>query len=214
MKLKEPAVLLFLWFVLPVGVGDLRLLVAQVLLSQIKAIHRVQQAEKHLDLDLDNDGDEAVKALLSALWFDPGNASAYAGYELLELEPGLLDRQDTDRTAASDSDFTLSLEEIRRKIASNDFEISKSVVNGSALHRIQVHEVKEAIANGQLIEDYPDDRYGPSCLICGLTKAGRAIHVQCSYPSRWLINIINMYDPLPERWNDDFTSRRIDSDDA
>jgi len=42
----------------------------------------------------------------------------------------------------------------------------------------------------ELIEDYPDYKYGPSCLILGFTHAGQPIHVQCSYPNRLLIKSI------------------------
>jgi hypothetical protein len=65
----------------------------------------------------------------------------------------------------------------------------------------------------QFIEDYPDDKYGPSCLIGGWTQARHPIHIQCSYPSRPLIKMITVYEPLPQQWNDDFTQRRRNSDD-
>jgi hypothetical protein len=32
----------------------------------------------------------------------------------------------------------------------------------------------------EVIEDYPEDKYGPSCLILGFTVYGRPLHVQCS----------------------------------
>ena len=51
------------------------------------------------------------------------------------------------------------------------------------------------IAAGVIIEDYPDDKYGPSCLLLGHTEAGRPLHIQCSYPSRPLIKIITLYEP-------------------
>jgi hypothetical protein len=35
--------------------------------------------------------------------------------------------------------------------------------------RISVQEIREAIAVGEVIEDYPNDKYGPSCLILGFT---------------------------------------------
>jgi len=104
------------------------------------------------------------------------------------------------------------IEEICQKVLSEQFEFSKHAVDQSILRRIRVHEIKEVIANGQLIEDYPTDKYGSSCLIFGLTQAGRVIHVQCSYPIRPLIKIITVYEPHPERWNDNFTRRRISSD--
>lgn len=103
--------------------------------------------------------------------------------------------------------------EIRRKFAEEQFEFSKHAVDQSIVRQIRVQEIREAIANGQVIEDYPEDKYGPSCLICGLTQAQRPVHVQCSYPSRSLIKIITVYEPDPQRWNDDFTQRRFSNDD-
>ncbi len=104
------------------------------------------------------------------------------------------------------------LEEIRRQIASNQFEFSKHAVDQSIWRSIQVQELKEAIATGQLIEDYPDDKYGPSCLISGSTQANRPIHVQCSYPSRPLIKIITIYEPDLKRWSNGLTTRRSSND--
>lgn len=104
------------------------------------------------------------------------------------------------------------LEEICRKIASDQFEFSNHAVDNSILRRIRVQEIKEAVATGQLIEDYPNDEYGPSCLISGLTQTNRLIHVHCSYPSRPLIKIITLYEPDPKRWSNDFTTRRSSND--
>ncbi|XGB38865.1 MAG: DUF4258 domain-containing protein [Cyanobacteria bacterium LVE1205-1] len=74
--------------------------------------------------------------------------------------------------------------------------------------RIRVQEVRAAIANGQIIEDYPNDKYAPSCLISGLTQDQRPIHIQCSYPSRSIVKIITLYEPDRQRWNANFTQRR------
>jgi hypothetical protein len=63
-----------------------------------------------------------------------------------------------------------------------------------------VQELKEAIADGAIIERYPDDKYGPSCLIFGRTKVGRPIHVQCSDGSRPIVKIITIYEPDPALW--------------
>lgn len=109
--------------------------------------------------------------------------------------------------------MTTLIVEIRRKFAEEQFEFSKHAVDQSILRQIRVQEIREAIANGQVIEDYPEDKYGPSCLICGLTQAQRPIHVQCSYPSRSLIKIVTVYEPNSQRWNDDFTQRRLSDND-
>jgi hypothetical protein len=51
------------------------------------------------------------------------------------------------------------------------------------------------------------DKYGPSCLIFGLTSRGRPLHVQCTYPKIPVIKIITVYEPHPKRWMD-FKIRR------
>ena len=99
------------------------------------------------------------------------------------------------------------IDEIRTKIAVDEFEFSKHAVDQTIIRRVSVTEIREAIVKGEIIEEYPDDKYGPSCLISGKTAGGRAIHVQCSYPSRQLMKVITVYEPDPERWID-FTVRR------
>jgi hypothetical protein len=95
------------------------------------------------------------------------------------------------------------LEEIQRKIRKRHYEFSKHAVDQSIIRDISVAELEEAISGRcEIIEDYPDDKYGPSCLVLGFTKAGRPFHLQCSYPSRPLIKIITIYEPDPDLWVD------------
>ena len=93
------------------------------------------------------------------------------------------------------------IEQIRAKIASGQFEYSQHAVDQSIIRRVSVQELSEAISVGEVIEDYPDDKYGPSCLVLGLTKAGRPLHIQCSYPSRPLVKIVTLYEPEPGLWD-------------
>jgi len=93
------------------------------------------------------------------------------------------------------------LADIRVKILSRQFEFSKHAVDQSIIRDIAVAEVEQAISSRcELIEDYPDDKHWPSCLILGFTDAGRPLHIQCSYPSRTLIKIITLYQPDPDLW--------------
>jgi hypothetical protein len=95
------------------------------------------------------------------------------------------------------------LEEIRSKILRRQYEFSKHAVDQSMIRDIAVAELEEAIRNRcEIIEDYPDDKYGPSCLVLAYTKAGRPLHLHCSYPSRPLIKIITVYEPGPDQWMD------------
>jgi hypothetical protein len=103
------------------------------------------------------------------------------------------------------------IEEIRQKIVQGQFEFSQHAVDQSIIRHISVQELREAIASGEIIEDYPNDKYGPSCLIFGFTLANRPVHIQCSYPSRPLIKIITLYEPDPKRW---FNFKVRSSDDS
>lgn len=94
------------------------------------------------------------------------------------------------------------IEQSREKIARNEFEFSKHAVDQSILRHISVQELREACNTGEIIEDYPGDKYGPSCLVLGRTKAGRPLHVQCSHPSRDSVKIVTVYEPEPNLWID------------
>ena len=100
------------------------------------------------------------------------------------------------------------IEQIHAKIASGQFEFSKHAVDQSIIRHISEQELREAISRAEIIEDYPDDKYGPSCLILGFTLADRPLHIQCSYPSRPLTKIVTLYEPDPDLWID-WRVRRI-----
>lgn len=92
------------------------------------------------------------------------------------------------------------IEEIRQKVRQNQFEFSQHAVNQSILRHISVQELREAIEQSEIIEDYPDDKYGASCLLLGFTLINRPLHIHCSYPFRLLLKIITLYEPDPNLW--------------
>jgi len=67
-------------------------------------------------------------------------------------------------------------------------------------------EVEAVVVNGELIEDYPQDPRGHSCLMLGLGDAGRTVHVVCS-PKDDYLAIITAYLPDPAQWSEDFRRR-------
>ena len=94
------------------------------------------------------------------------------------------------------------IDEIREDFAADRFQLSRHATDRTVVRHIEVREVREAVAAGEVIEDYPDDKYGPSCLIFGTTLAGRPLHVQCGYPSGAPVRIVTLYEPTPEHWID------------
>ena len=94
--------------------------------------------------------------------------------------------------------------DIQEKIRSRCYEFSRHAVDQSVRRDISVGELEDALAGTiEIIEDYPDDKYGPSCLVLGYTNSGRALHVLCSYPSRPILKVITIYEPDPSQWADD-----------
>lgn len=95
------------------------------------------------------------------------------------------------------------LDDIREKIAARQYEFSKHAVDQTIIRGISVAELEQAISTrSEVIEDYPEDKYGPSCLILGFTSAGRPLHVHCSYPIRPLMKVVTVYEPDPDLWID------------
>jgi len=101
------------------------------------------------------------------------------------------------------------IQKIRKKVINNEFEFSKHATDQCVLRDISVDEIRQAIITGEIIEDYPDDKYGPSCLIMGYTNNNRPIHIQCSYPTRSIIKIITVYEPSRKEWNNFKIRRRL-----
>ena len=89
---------------------------------------------------------------------------------------------------------------IQEKFANEQFEFSRHALDRTILRMISVQEIREAIRQAELLEDYPDDKYGPSCLLLGFTQGGRVLHIQCSYPSRSLVKIVTVYEPHAAEW--------------
>ena len=100
-----------------------------------------------------------------------------------------------------------TLETLRQQLSRGEFEFNRHAFRRAVERNSNDMEIRQAGANAKIIEDYPDDKYGPSCLVFGLTLARRPLHIQCSYPSRPLVKIITLYEPDPRRWVD-FKVRR------
>ncbi len=72
---------------------------------------------------------------------------------------------------------------------------------------ISTTEVRQVIKRGELIEDYPEDVRGHSCLILGHGDNSRPIHVVCS-PKEDYLAVITAYLPNPQQWADNLRKRR------
>ena len=92
------------------------------------------------------------------------------------------------------------ISEIQQIIRKHEYRFSDHAVKRMIQRSIARHEVEEAVLTGEIIEDYPEDKYSPSCLIYGQTEAGRDLHIQASFPPK--VIVITLYEPDPEKWID------------
>jgi len=71
----------------------------------------------------------------------------------------------------------------------------------------QHERVRQVIEQGEIIEDYPEDARGHSCLMLGRGAANRPIHIVCAHKEDYLA-IITAYIPGDKEWIADFKTRR------
>ncbi len=100
----------------------------------------------------------------------------------------------------------MGLAEIQAEVTRGNYRFSAHARRQMSQRRISVGEVEAAVRAGEVIEDYPEDKYRPSCLVLGFTDAGRALHIHCCEPLPEVI-VITCYEPDREEWTN-FRMRR------
>ncbi|HCX90982.1 MAG: hypothetical protein COW04_01040 [Deltaproteobacteria bacterium CG12_big_fil_rev_8_21_14_0_65_43_10] len=98
----------------------------------------------------------------------------------------------------------MEIEEIKEKIMRDEYEISFHAEKERYPEDITISDLETAISNGEILEDYPNDPRGPSCLILGYSQ-NRAIHIICGYTLMEWIRIITVYIPKLPKWIDERT---------
>lgn len=99
------------------------------------------------------------------------------------------------------------IEKIKKDIIHKNYRFTLHSLERRIEREIGKSEIEEAIKNGEIIEDYTEDKYSPSCLILGYTINGRPLHIQCSVDPVW---IITCYDPSEQsnKWSNNYKKRR------
>jgi hypothetical protein len=90
---------------------------------------------------------------------------------------------------------------IKEKARENEFQLSGHAHKERQEEIIHTGEIREALINCEILENYPKDPKGPSCLVLGYAM-GRPVHVVCGRAKNdWLL-IITVYIPKPPKWID------------
>ena len=72
---------------------------------------------------------------------------------------------------------------------------------------ISPDDVRDVLEHGEIIENYPADPRGHSCLVFRQKVEGRPIHVVCASKEDYLA-IITAYIPTPDEWDANFKKRK------
>ncbi|MDI6791450.1 MAG: DUF4258 domain-containing protein [bacterium] len=101
----------------------------------------------------------------------------------------------------------MDIGKIKGKVIREEYEISFHGEKERYAEEIAISDLETAIYNGEILEDYPDDPRGPSCLVLGYSQ-NKPIHIVCgSTPTKW-IRIITVYLPKLPRWINERTRAR------
>ncbi len=93
----------------------------------------------------------------------------------------------------------MQIDRLRKRIRSNRYEISLHAQKERCEEEISIQEIEQAILRGEIIEDYPQDRRGPSCLVLGYS-GNKPIHIVCSILTNGWLRIITVYIPKMPKW--------------
>jgi hypothetical protein len=100
----------------------------------------------------------------------------------------------------------MEIEEIKHIVKQDNYEISFHAEEERYAEDISISDIETAISKGEILEDYPNDPRGPSCLILGYSN-NRPIHIVCGYTTQKWIRIITVYLPKPPKWINERTRR-------
>ncbi len=92
------------------------------------------------------------------------------------------------------------IEEILARVNEGDYRFTLHAGDRMTERHISVREVEEALLSdsAEVIEDYPEDPRSPSCLVFGITKKGRPLHIHCTYAPN--VAVVTAYKPKADEW--------------
>lgn len=107
----------------------------------------------------------------------------------------------------------LTIGEVCQAAANGDGEISAHAERRSAERRIRPSALLGALAEAEMVENYPDDARGPSALVLAYI-GGRPWHAVCGRSLAGGLRIVTLYEPSMPWWNNERVRNTIGEGDA
>lgn len=99
------------------------------------------------------------------------------------------------------------VEAIRHLLAAGHYSLSRHAMKRMVERNIGDDMIRCAGAVATIIEDYPDDKYSPSCLMLGFAD-NIPLHLQVSRAPNPAVHIITLYIPSLAQWEAGYSQRR------
>lgn len=98
----------------------------------------------------------------------------------------------------------MELKQIKSLVDQKDYRLTLHAEFEREADQITIEEIEEALFSpeAKIIEDYPNDPRGSSCLVLGFTKQKHPIHVVCGIGEPKTLVVITVYRPDPGGWID------------
>lgn len=95
----------------------------------------------------------------------------------------------------------MNIEDLVDAIRHNRIRITDHADEEAEADHLSFDGIFYSVLLGEIIEEYPEDRPYPSCLIYGDTFDGEPVHSVWAYnqENRWAV-LITIYRPDPDRW--------------
>jgi hypothetical protein len=97
------------------------------------------------------------------------------------------------------NDAGAALAWIQAQAAAENVRITQHAQQEMIEEGVMFDDVLEAIARGAIIENYPEHKRGSCCLLNGVTRAGRPLHIVCTTRGSARI-LVTTYEPKPPKW--------------
>lgn len=95
----------------------------------------------------------------------------------------------------------MRIDDIVGAIRGNRIRITDHADEEAEADRLSFDEILLSVMQGEVIEQYLDDKPYPSCLVFGTTFSGDPVHSVWAYnaDNQWAV-LITVYRPDPGRW--------------
>ena len=97
---------------------------------------------------------------------------------------------------------------IHTAIVQQRYEISVHADNERLADGFTVSQLEVALSRCEILESYPDDPRGASCLVLGFAPDNRAVHIVCGRNRSGDLVLITVYRPALPKWRDPHTRNR------